>query len=70
MQMYMQVRMQDQVFQVHGSRVQMRTHSPSHDQVTIKLSMSRFQACQVFEVKIQVTWKSSYLYMHERDIKS
>ena len=65
MHMYMQVRMQDQVFQVYEGRVHMRTHSPSHDQVTSKLSMSRFQAFQVLQVKIYVACKSCYLYMHK-----
>ena len=30
----MQIRTQDQLFQVHGDRVRIRTHSPNHDQVT------------------------------------
>ena len=34
MHIYMQVRTQDQLFQIHGGRVRIRTHSPSHGQVT------------------------------------
>ena len=70
MHIYMQVRTQDQVFQVHGGRAHIGTYSPSHDQVTSNLSISRFQAFQVFQVKIQVTSKSNWLYMHEQDIKN